>query len=80
MSIKINYKNTKSEKQLNNQVLFTDEKFNINPLRKYITPSEFSYVKDLLKISDLKKNFIIFKLSSKKKIVLISIKKKYSKF
>ena len=63
MSIKINYKNTKSEKQLNNQVLFTDEKFNINPLRKYITLSEFSYVKDLLKISDLKKNFIIFKLS-----------------
>ena len=41
MSIKINYKNTKSEKQLNNQVLFTDEKFNINPLRKYIALSNF---------------------------------------
>ena len=80
MSIKINYKNTKSEKQLNNQVLFTDEKFNINPLRKYIALSEFSYVKDLLKISDLKKNFLIFKLSSKKKIVLISIKKNIQNF
>ena len=80
MSIKINYKNTKSEKQLNNQVLFTDEKFNINPLRKYIALSEFSYVKDLLKISDLKKNFIIFKLSSKKRIVLISIKKNIQYF
>ena len=60
MSIKINYKNTKSEKQLNNQVLFTDEKFNINPLRKYITPSEFSYVNDLLKNKRSKKKLCHF--------------------
>ncbi len=75
MSIKINYKNIKSKNQPINVVLFTDEKFNISPLKKYILNSEFSFINDLLKTSDLKKNFLTFKLSSKKKIVLVSIKK-----
>ena len=75
MSIKINYKNIKSKNQPINVVLFTDEKFNISSLKKYILNSEFSFINDLLKTSDLKKNFLTFKLSSKKKIVLVSIKK-----
>ena len=33
------------------------------------------YINDLLKTSDLKKNLLIFEVSSKKRIVLISIKK-----
>ena len=67
MSIKINFKKTCLKKTTSNLVLFVDEKFNPNPLKKYISSSEFSYISDLLKTSDLNKNFIVFKLSSKKK-------------
>ena len=52
-----------------------DEKFNTKLIKKYISNSEFSYISDLLKTSDLKKKLLIFELSSKKKVVLISIKK-----
>ena len=75
MSIKINYKNSTSKNTSNNLVLFVDEKFNINPLKKHLSNSEFSYINDLLKTSDLSKNLFVFELSSKKKIILISIKK-----
>ena len=74
MSIKINFRNSISKKTLLNQVLFVDDKFSTNPLKKYISSSEFSYVTDLLKTSDLSKNLFVFELSSKKKIVLVSIK------
>ena len=75
MSIEINYKNTSLKKPSNNLVLFSDDKFSLKPLSKYITDHEFSYINDLLKISDLNKNLFVFELSKKKKIVLISIKK-----
>ena len=75
MSIKINHLNKVSDKSSTNLVLFTDEKFNIRGQRKYLSSSEFSYISDLLKSSDIKKNLLVFELSSKKKIVLISIKK-----
>ena len=54
MTIQINYKSTSFKKNLNNLVLFVDENFNINPLKKYISNNEFSYISDLLKNSDLK--------------------------
>ena len=74
MSIKINYsKNTYNETS-SNLVLFSNDKFNLNNLKKFLINSEFSYIKDLLKTSDLKKNLLIFELNSKKKIALISIK------
>ena len=75
MSIKINYLKKKIEKSSGNLVLFTDEKFRINSLKKYLSNLEFSYINDLLKNSDLKKNLFVFEVNSKKKIVLISIKK-----
>jgi len=75
MSIKINYKSSDLKKPSNNLVLFSDDKFSLKPLKKYITNQEFSYISDLLKTSDLTKNLLIFELSSKKKIVLVSIKK-----
>ncbi len=75
MPIKINYsKNTYNENS-SNLVLFSNENFNLNNLKKYFVNSEFSYINDLLKTSDLKKNLFIFELNSKKKIALISIKK-----
>ena len=67
MSTKINYLNKVSGKSSANLVLFADEKFNINPLKKHISSFEFSYINDLLKNSDLSKNLFIFELNSKKK-------------
>ena len=75
MSIKINYSNKANSKSLANLVLFADEKFSINALKKNLSNLEFSYINDLLKTSDLKKNLFVFELNSKKKIVLVSIKK-----
>ena len=75
MTVKINYKNISFKKISHNLVLFTDDKFNLSPLKKYISKLEYFYINDLLKTSDLKKNLLIFELSSKKKIVLVSVKK-----
>ena len=75
MTIKINYKNIISEKLQKNLVLFTDDNFTIKPLRKFISSVEYTYIFDLLKISDLKKKILTFELNSKRKIILISIKK-----
>ena len=55
MSLKINYSNNSISKVSANTVLFTDEKFNINNLKKYISNTEFSYINDLLKTNDIKK-------------------------
>ena len=74
MSIKNNYSKTSNNKTSANLVLFSSDKFNINGLKKYLSNSEFSYINDLLKTSDLKKNLFVFEVNSKKKIVLISIK------
>ena len=74
MSIKINYSKKNNDKNSSNLVLFSNDKFNLNNLKKYLSVSEFSYINDLLKTSDLKKNLFVFELTSKKKIVLVSIK------
>ena len=75
MSINISY----SKKQVNNTssnlILFTNEKFYLGDLKKSLINSEFLYVEDLLKSSDLKKSLLVFEVNSKKKIILISIKK-----
>tara|TARA_Y100000591_G_scaffold332925_1_gene372366 strand:+ start:1650 stop:3107 length:1458 start_codon:yes stop_codon:yes gene_type:complete len=75
MSIKINYSKTSINKPTTNVVFFTNENFGISSLKNNLSNSEFSYINDLLKNIDTKKNLFVFELSSKKKIVLISIKK-----
>ena len=74
MSIKINYSKKTINKSSTNVVLFSNDKFNISGSKKHLTNSEFSYINDLLKTSDLKKNIFVFEVNSKKKIVLVSIK------
>ena len=75
MSVQINYKTNNKKKVSSNLVLFVDEKFNINGLKKYILNFEFSYISDLLKNSDLKKDLLVFEINSKKTIFLACIKK-----
>ena len=67
MSIKITHSKKITGKSSGNLVLFTDEKFGINGLKKYLSNLEFSYIYDLLKTSDLKKNLFVFEVNSKKK-------------
>ena len=76
MTVNINYSNKSLNETSSNIVLFVNEKFNIDNIKKYVTDNELSYIKDLLKTSDLKKNIFVYELNSKKKIILISIKNK----
>ena len=75
MNVVINYKNINSKKSAINQVLFVDENFNITKCKKFFSNKEFIFVTDLLKSKDLKKKLISLDLSSKRKIILVSIKK-----
>ena len=74
MTIKINYSQKPSNKPPRNLVLFVEQNFNISPLKKHISNAEFSYISDLLKNSDLKKNLLFFEVNSNKKIFLVSVK------
>ena len=67
MTVQINYKINNSNIASSNLVLFVDDKFNISSLKKYISNSEFSYISDLLKTNDLKKDLLVFEINSKKK-------------
>ena len=67
MSIKINYLKKAIGQTNSNLVLFCNEKFNLSTLKKYLSNSEFSYINDLIKTSDLKKKIFVFEVNSKKK-------------
>ncbi len=75
MTIKINYTNKTINKLASNLVLFCDEKYSTSGIKKYLSDTEFSYINDLIRTIDNKKSLFIFEVNSKKKIVLISIKK-----
>ena len=75
MSIKINFLSRDLKKNNRNSVLFVEDRFNIVSLKKQISRNEYSYILDLLKTSNLKKEILSFKISSKKTIFLVSIKK-----
>ena len=75
MTIKIEYQNKDLKKISSNLVIFVDEKFNIGNIKKFVSNDEFYYIADLIKVTNLKKKLIVFEISSKKKIILISIKK-----
>ena len=75
MTVKINYSNKSKDNAKASTVLFVDDKFNTKILKKFLANNELNYINDLLKNSDLKKNLFVYELNSKKKIVLISIKK-----
>ncbi len=75
MSVQINYKSNNIKKGASNLVLFVDEKFNISNLKKHILNSEYSFISDLMKTKYLNKKIATFDISSKRKIILVSIKK-----
>ena len=74
MTIKIIYTKKNIIIRDSNIILFSDEKFSLNNLKKYLATYEYNYLKELLKTADKKKKLFIYEISSKKKIILISIK------
>ena len=75
MTIEIKYKSNPPQKSNFNNVFFVDQQFNISNLKKYINSSEFSFISDLIKSKNQKKKVINFDINSKKKIILVSLKK-----
>ena len=78
MSIEISYKNRILNKNPKNLILFVDEKFNIFNIKKHISRSEFVIISDLVKTRDENKKIVAFDINSKKKIILVSLKKNIS--
>ena len=74
MSIKINYSNYSKDKTTNVYTLFTKENFNTKYIVTFFSNSEITYIQNILKKRDLKKNILSFDLNSKTKIILIDIK------
>ena len=60
MSVTIKYINGKQNKPSSNTVLFCDENYKINNIKKFLNNSEFTYINDLLKTVDIKKKLICF--------------------
>ncbi len=75
MSIKINYSKKAPGNTSANLILFFNEDYKFNSSKKFLSNSELSYINDLLKTLDKKKNLLVFELNSKKKVIAISIKK-----
>ena len=67
MPIKVNYLKKKINRTSSNLILFTNEKFKTDTLKTYLSSSEFSYINDLLKTSDLKKKITHLRYKFKKK-------------
>ena len=55
MSIEINYLKKTANEPSSNLILFSNEKFSTNDVKKFLTNSELTYINDLLKTNDLKK-------------------------
>ena len=75
MTIKINYSKNKISKFSSSLVLFLNEKLDINSLKKNFSNIEFNYINELLNTKDTKKKLFKFDINSKKKIILVSVKK-----
>ncbi len=67
MSVNISYNKSVSKKNSSNLVLFSDEKFNLLNLKKYISNKDYLFVSDLIKTKDLKNKILSFDITSKKK-------------
>jgi leucyl aminopeptidase len=79
MTVQIDYLANVSNKISNNLIFFVDEQFNLTQLKKKFKISEFNYIHDFIQIRDKEKKILSFDVNSKKKIVLISLKKNIAK-
>ena len=80
MSVIINYKSSLIKKSSSNIILFLDENFDISGLKKHISNADYSFISDLIKTKDKKDKILSFDISSKRKIILVSLKKNIKNF
>ena len=71
MTIKLNFIKNHKINSSSNLILFCNEKPNLDNLKKFLSKTEFDYLKDLIKVCDLKKNIFNFSINSKKSIILV---------
>ena len=64
-----------SSRSQSSLVLFIDEKININNLKNHLSVNEFTYIKEISKSGETKKNIFIYEINSKRKIILVKNKK-----
>ena len=58
MTVQINYKSNISKKTATNLIVFVDEEYNTKSLKNHMSNQEYSYINDLLKKCDVKKNLL----------------------
>ena len=76
MIIKDNFaKLTKISKLSGSAAFFTNEKYEISHLRKFLSSSEYKNLNVLLKNKNKKKDLLSFDLNPNQKIILITLKK-----
>ena len=73
MTIKINYTNKTINKLASNLVLFCDEKYSTNGIKKYVSDAEFSYINDLIRTIDINTIFLLELILKMNKFFLTSI-------
>jgi leucyl aminopeptidase len=76
MTIQTIYKKNLLKKSLKNLIFFVNEKFDISNLKNHILYSDFIFLSDLIKTRNSKKEILVFDITSKKKIILVSLKNK----
>jgi len=79
MTVQVLYKKTNNIAVFKNLVIFTNEKFQVNHVKKELSSKDFSSIKDFLKNKDyLKKKIINFNLNSNQNVILVSLKNNLS--
>ena len=75
MLVTINYKSSSKNFEINNSVFFVDDTYNLSSLKKYLSKIEFSFISNLKETEDTKKKIRFFDFNSKKKFILVFLKK-----
>ena len=75
MSVNIYYKKKPLKNNSSNLIFFVDEKYSVLSLKKILSKNEYSFVSDLIKSRNQKKKIITLDISSKKKVILVSLEK-----
>ena len=78
MSLKINNLKKFNLKDLENCAFFVDDNFNPRIIKDKFSLITLDYIREILKQIDKSKDFLVFDLSLKKKIILINLKKNIS--
>ena len=79
MTVQVLYQKASNLAIFKNLVIFTNEKFQVDHLKKELPLRDFSLIKNFLKNKDnLKKKIINFNLNSNQTVILVSLKKNLS--